>query len=403
MTDLGPILRSFRCHRGPFMLLVMEVAMGMAVLVHLLAMGSNFFAVAYAGSGLDEDNLIYVTRRFPGRAEPEPDASAQAARDLALLSKVEGVVGAVLVDELPLPHKEALPTVLRSEGPVESQRSAVAWPLRASAGVVATLGLVQVEGGDFAHTPPETTDARRALLTESLARRLFPLGGVVGQMLEGEGLPRARVVGVVRDFRVRMPFLPEKDSVVVLEDVPVSAYQLTFVARSAPGQRGPVMQRIAVAVDGATSTAPPVTIQTPGFDETPRFHTVFRGAALVILWTCAIVLGVTLFGSLAMASFSVAERTRQIGVRRALGATRGQIVGYFLLENALVTSVGLGIGLVLALVLNLPVRGLMPTMALTATQIATAMVVFLLAGLLSALFPALRAARIPPTAATRSL
>lgn len=403
MSNLGPIVRTLRYHRGPFMLLVMEVAMGMAVLVHLFAMGSNFFAIAFAGSGMAEDDLIYVTRRLPGRSAPEDGARIQAAQDLGLLSKVEGVMGVVLVDELPLPHKESFPTVVRSEDLGKNARVAAGWPLRASANVVAALGLAQAEGEDFAHAPPDATGSRRALITESLGQRLFPGGGAVGQWIQGEGIPRARVVGVLRDFRVRMPFLPDNHAVVVLEDVPVSAYQLAYVARSVPGQRRPVMDRIEAAFGRAASTENPITIQTPGFDETPRFRTIFRGATIVILWTCAIVLGVTLFGSLAMASFSVAERTRQIGVRRALGAGRGQIVSYFLLENAIVTSIGIAIGLVLALVLNLPVRDMMPTMALTTMQVVTAMVVFWGAGLLSALVPARRAARIPPTAATRSL
>ena len=54
---------------------------------------------------------------------------------------------------------------------------------------------------------------------------------------------------------------------------------------------------------------------------------------IILTWTGFLVIAVALAGSLALASFSVAERTRQIGVRRALGASRGEIVRYFLLEN----------------------------------------------------------------------
>ena len=73
-----------------------------------------------------------------------------------------------------------------------------------------------------------------------------------------------------------------------------------------------------------------------------RFATISSGAVIIALWTGFLVVAVALAGSLALASFSVAERTRQIGVRRALGASRGEIVRYFLLENLLLTAFGLG-------------------------------------------------------------
>ena len=73
---------------------------------------------------------------------------------------------------------------------------------------------------------------------------------------------------------------------------------------------------------------------------------------IIAFWTGFLVVAVALAGSLALASFSVAERTRQIGVRRALGASRGEIVRYFLLENLILTSFGLGLGLALAVGLN---------------------------------------------------
>jgi len=115
------------------------------------------------------------------------------------------------------------------------------------------------------------------------------------------------------------------------------------------------------------------------------------------------VVTVALAGSLALASFSVAERTRQIGVRRALGASRGEIVRYFLLENLVLTTFGLALGLGLAAGMNQLVRRIMEDMVLTADVALLSMTVFLTTGLLSALVPARRAALIPPWAATRTL
>ena len=134
-----------------------------------------------------------------------------------------------------------------------------------------------------------------------------------------------------------------------------------------------------------------------------RFATISQGAVIIAIWTGFLVVAVALAGSLALASFSVAERTRQIGVRRALGATRGEIVRYFLLENLILALSGLGLGLGLAVGFNQVLTRIMTDLRLTPQELLISMSVFLGTGLVSALVPARRAAAIPPWAATRTL
>ena len=98
---------------------------------------------------------------------------------------------------------------------------------------------------------------------------------------------------------------------------------------------------------------------------------------IIALWTGFLVIAVALAGSLALASFSVAERTRQIGVRRALGASRGEIVRYFLFENLLLTGFGLGLGLGLAVGLNQVLRRIMADLALTPQEVLLSMAIFI--------------------------
>ena len=124
---------------------------------------------------------------------------------------------------------------------------------------------------------------------------------------------------------------------------------------------------------------------------------------IIALWTGFLVVAVALAGSLALASFSVAERTRQIGVRRALGASRGEIVRYFLLENLILTGVRPGAGAGLAVAMNQVLRRIMSDLTLTPQEVLLSMAIFIGSGLLSALVPARRAAAIPPWAATRTL
>src|SRR5262249_13158242 len=134
-----------------------------------------------------------------------------------------------------------------------------------------------------------------------------------------------------------------------------------------------------------------------------RYVRISNGAVVILVWTGFLVVAVALAGALALSSFSVAERTRQIGVRRALGARRSEIVAYFLLENLILPCLGLLLGLALGAALNYVLRQIMSEIVPSVGSVILSAAIFIVTGLLSALVPARRAARIPPWAATRTL
>jgi putative ABC transport system permease protein len=122
----------------------------------------------------------------------------------------------------------------------------------------------------------------------------------------------------------------------------------------------------------------------------------------MLLAIMAILLVVTALGVGGLASFWVQQRTRQIGIRRALGATRGDILRYFQLENFLIVGGGVALGAALAFALN---QWLMHRFELDRLSVSTAVagiVAVWLLGQFAVLGPALRAAAIPPAIATRN-
>jgi putative ABC transport system permease protein len=112
---------------------------------------------------------------------------------------------------------------------------------------------------------------------------------------------------------------------------------------------------------------------------------------------------VSSLGVIGLTSFSVTQRTREIGTRRALGATRLAILRYFLVENWIVTSAGLALGLVLTLALNYVLAQWADVSRIAWTHVASGMVLLWLVGLLAALVPALRGTAVPPVVATRTV
>jgi putative ABC transport system permease protein len=397
--ELGPILRSMRHHKGSFSLLVLEVALGFVMLTHTLIAMRYYYRVHVRPTGMPEDELIVARRRF---LHPRDVAAARSAEraDLAALGKVGVPVAAI--DAPPLPDAAAYPGVLRRPG---ETREHLAWPVRATPDVAAALGLQVIAGAGLgapgATAPPD--GATPVLLTSTAAEQIFgTYDRAVGQAILGSSFGPGRVAGVVRDIAFRGTWLPAEKTIVIIAAEPVSEHELIYVMHAPDGRRAPVIEAAAGALAGAADADSTVVVR--GLERsTTRFAKISGGAVIVLIWTGFLVVAVALAGSLAMASFSVAERTRQIGVRRALGASRGEIVAYFLLENLILTAFGLALGLCLAIGLNQVLRRIMIELKLTVDEVLISMLVFHVTGLLSALVPARRAALIPPWAATRTL
>jgi putative ABC transport system permease protein len=111
---------------------------------------------------------------------------------------------------------------------------------------------------------------------------------------------------------------------------------------------------------------------------------------------------VTALGIVGLASFWVAQRRRMIGVRRALGATRGNILHYFQTENFLLATLGIALGMVLAYAINLFLMLHYELPRLPGIYFPVGAIALWLIGQLAVLGPALRAAAVPPVVATRS-
>ncbi len=115
------------------------------------------------------------------------------------------------------------------------------------------------------------------------------------------------------------------------------------------------------------------------------------------------LLVVTALGIVGLASFWVQQRTKQIGVRRALGATRGQILRYFQIENFLLATVGIALGMLLAYAINQLLMGKYELPRLPLVYLPIGALALWMLGQIAVFWPAQRAAAVPPAVATRSV
>jgi len=127
-----------------------------------------------------------------------------------------------------------------------------------------------------------------------------------------------------------------------------------------------------------------------------------RALALLLTGVSISLLVVTALGIVGLASFWVQQRTRQIGVRRALGATRGDILLYFQVENFILATTGIVMGMVLGYAINLWLMHTYQVPRLPAMFLPVGAALLWLVGQIAVLGPALRATMIPPATASRT-
>ncbi|HEY2624152.1 MAG TPA: FtsX-like permease family protein, partial [Dyella sp.] len=125
--------------------------------------------------------------------------------------------------------------------------------------------------------------------------------------------------------------------------------------------------------------------------------------AILMGVVCLVLLAITAAGIVGLTSFWVGQRRKQIGVRRALGATQRDILSYFMTENLLIGIAGVVVGALLAVGMNLWLVTQFEMARLSLLYVAVGVVALLLLGQGAVLAPAMRAARVPPVEATRSV
>src|SRR5690606_11612343 len=132
---------------------------------------------------------------------------------------------------------------------------------------------------------------------------------------------------------------------------PVRVSNGDYALRTDPQRREEVLE---AAVAALNAVDPNRIISVRKSVENMRHDHYSRDRAVVwlLLVVCVSLLAVTAFGIVGLASFWVQQRTRQIGVRRALGATRAQILHYFQIENLLLVTIGIVLGMALAYAIN---------------------------------------------------
>jgi putative ABC transport system permease protein len=402
--EMHPILSAMRRNKVGAIVIVMQTAITLAILCNSLFIIQQRLRSSERPSGLQEQDIFTIANQWVGNP---PDLAAKLQADLAALRALPEVVDAYVSNSYPLSNGGWDDAIMMEAS--DAHWAATGALYFADEHGLPTLGLKLVSGRNF--EPAEIIErndmegkAPAALIvSQALATKLFPNGDALGKSIYlSDYKQKSPIVGIVE--RLQQPWISVANKRVefaMLQPFRYVEHYSNYVVRAKPGQIEAAMKSAKKRLSAINRAR--VNERTRTMAETRRrAYQDDRGLAIILGVVSVVLLIVTAFGIIGITSFWVSQRRRQIGIRRAMGATRSAILRYFQTENLMIATTGAVLGVLLALGLNFWMAGKFEMTRISVSSTVVAAVVVLLLGQLAVLWPALRAASISPVVAIRN-
>lgn len=402
--ELGPILRATMKNKTGAVLVILQVAFTMALVLNSAAIIQENARNAGRPSGVDEANVFHVRSSI---FDPSVQFKPTMEEDLRRIRGLPGVEAAIPVNSVPM-SGGGWSMSLKTVPDVQAEGVGTAVYFVDEHGVDA-LGANLIAGQMFAETdiqwrePGMTRWPDKTVVSEPLAAQLFPDDplSAVGKTVYISDTQPMTIVGIVE--RLQAPWTGwtgvEQSMLVPQRLVGDST---AYLIRAEPGRRDALMPTVEAML--AERERGRIVEQLEAMDDTRRRSYELNNAmANILLFTLVLLIAITSLGISGLTNFNVTRRTKQIGTRRALGATRAAIIRYFLVENLLLTGTGVVLGVALSIGVNMLLVEMFSIPRISAWLIPAGMLVLLGLGMLAVLPPARRASTVPPAVATRTV
>jgi predicted permease len=380
-----------------------EAAVALVLIIATALLGASLLRLQRVDVGFDTANLLTFNLSKGPAADDDARQEIQFFdRVLERIRAVPGVKQASAAVTLPIGGDDFGGALFVEGRPLPPPGTARRLGFQVVAqGWFETLGMRMLEGRDF--STGDTPDTIPVLMVNrTLAEQEWPGLSAIGQRVRRSRDPMAplyTVVGVVSDIRHGGPSsLPRPEFYLPLAQSPFSF--MAFAVRT-EGPSASFAQSIRAAVADVAPSVPAADIRTMQQHLTRAYGRARFLSTLTIAFG-VLGLGLALVGVYGVTSFSVAQRTREFGVRTALGASGLQLARGIIRDDMAPVLAGVVIGLGIGVAASKGVQGLLfETSRLDAPAYVTATIVLLATAFIAALIPARRAARIDPVTALR--
>lgn len=400
--EIRPILSAMLRNKTGAILVALQIAITLAVVTNAVFIINQRLEKIGRPSGMDTDNLIFV-QSF-GFA-PGYNHHNTVREDLDLLRAHPGVITATPINNVPLSGGGSS-TSYRTK-PGEDQPDEPGNYYEVDEQGIDGLGVKLVAGRNFSHdivryaTGPSSEFVPEVIITRAMAKAMFDTEDVVGRKVYDSLGQSATIVGVIDKMLgawVNWDKLPN----VVFHPLVAEGPQARYAVRTQPGQRARVMKEIETELGESNRTRVITWVRDHDY-YIQRSYKADTRMAVLLGSAIALLVTMTALGIVGLASFTVNARVKQIGTRRAVGARRVDILRYFMLENWVLTTMGVVVGAVLAFVFSYWLSSAFELPKLNPLYVVIGVVAMWLIGQLAVLVPAQRAASIPPAIATRTV
>jgi putative ABC transport system permease protein len=350
---MHPILSALLRNRTGAVLVAIQIAIALAVLVNAVYIVKQRVDKIGRPTGMDIANIVVVSSSGFTR---DYDYVAAIRDDLAYVRGVSGVIAATPINSVPLSNSGSARSLSNrpDDRPTGGQNGQY---LEVDDQGLDALGLHLIAGRAFRAEeiqPPVTNGTvsrfeSEVIMTKAMASALFPNESAVGKTVYDQLRHPATVIGVVEQMQAAWSDYPHLNNVYLLPRLPFSySGSIYYIIRTQPGQR----DIVARALEEHLSASNPnrlIDWIRPLQRFKDRSYAADKNMEIFLVTVTTLLVAISMLGIFGLATFNVSTRTKQIGTRRAIGARRRDILRYFMVENAMVTTTGIAVGCALAL------------------------------------------------------
>jgi putative ABC transport system permease protein len=403
--NIKALLKSLLLRKFTTGLLILQLAITLGLLVNSAILAFDTREKLARTTGLDTDNILLVsTHPTSGNYRDLDYYRSIANEDMNKLRQLPGVNSVSVTNQLPMRTRGMLGNVHDLDNPDQEKKDSYlkdAKIIYAEDNFDQAMGLTLLEGRfltkeDKLDFDSEATES--IVITESLKKTLYGDNSALGQMTN-----QGRVVGVIKDI-VLDPTVPmDKQYGVIANQIMrfifIGRY---YVLNVALGNMDQVRSQVSDVILNVQPERDIFNVFTMT-EHVKRFYRDDKGIADLFILLCGLMLFVTAISSYAYSQFHISRQKKFIGIRRALGARKKDILLYVLTENWLVYGIGCFMGIAVAIGFNVLLSQYITLSKPDVMLYSLATGVIFIAGTFATWLPAHNTSKIAPVIATKTV
>jgi macrolide transport system ATP-binding/permease protein len=383
-------------------LVILELATAVILLVGAGLLGKSLYRLLNVDTGMQPDHLATIVVTMPGSYAEDKQVMGLERQLVNRVGSLPGVKSVGITTSLPSSSWSLATNILVAGRPWNGEHNTV--PERdVSSDYLRTLGARLLRGRYFSEVEDDPSKPHVAIINETFAKQYFPGEDPIGKHLLYEGSKDpSEIVGIVADVKEGAL---DTANLATLYD-PFSSFwfrSFNLIVRTSQAEQTllPTLTATIHQIDPDIATSEAATMNDVIRDsQTAYMH---RSSAWLVGGFAGLALLLSVVGLYGVIAYSVSQRTREIGVRMALGAERSSVYRLILKEAGVLIAAGVVAGLVCSVAAAALMRNLLfGTQAWDAPTLAAVTVVLVVCAMLASYIPARRAASVNPVEALRA-